>query len=129
MTAPTIMLLSLVVGALLATGHHLLYHSVNGQAVAAHDRSALGIHYTSQQLHTAAGTAFAFLVKASLVIGVSIAYTQSFWMGTETRPGTKPMRVAEVDASYALPNDPLAFRKGSLWIRQPRLIMLASIIW
>ncbi|KAK4565307.1 hypothetical protein LTR86_003924 [Recurvomyces mirabilis] len=83
--APTGMVLGLAVGILLAAGHHLFYASLSGtEAPTGTLFSVIGADVSRQQLNTAVGTAFAFLVKSALMITVSIAFAQAFWRAIRT---------------------------------------------
>ena len=77
--APTSMLATFVTGTLLALGHHLFYQQLNGQQTPKDDYRVGSLHYSRQQLNIQIGAAFAFLVKAFLVIAISIAHAQVFW--------------------------------------------------
>ena len=68
---PTVIILGFAAGLGFAIGHHCFYASLDGKPV---DETPL-----SQQFNTAIGTAFAFLVRASLVIAVGAVYWQLFW--------------------------------------------------
>ncbi len=77
---PTLLFGSLLVGTIFALGHHLFYASLDGKAAASalEDHHFLGIELSSQQINTAVGTAFAFLVRACLSMIQSPAHpTQS----------------------------------------------------
>lgn len=64
-------ILAFVAGLAFALGHHAFYDSLDGQPVAD--------HLFNQQINLAVGQAFAFLVRASLVISVGASYWQVFW--------------------------------------------------
>lgn len=73
------MLAALVAGTCLAAGHHAFYNSLQGREVSDHQYRVGGWTASSQQINIAAGTAFAFTVKASLVLASAIAYTQLYF--------------------------------------------------
>lgn len=74
------MVASLIVGFLFALGHHLFYASLDRQRAATtlEHYGILGMNVSIQQFNTAVGTAFAFLVRASLMLSIAIAYFQIF---------------------------------------------------
>lgn len=74
--APVVMMSSLVVGTALAVGHHAFYASLAGSAVSSDPIKVVGWTTTQQQINIAIGTAFAFVVKASLILACSTAYIQ-----------------------------------------------------
>ncbi|PPJ49634.1 hypothetical protein CBER1_02171 [Cercospora berteroae] len=76
---PALMMSSLVVGAAFSIGHHAFYSSLQSTEVRSTPYQFAGWQITSQQLNTAGGTAFAFAVKASLVLAISPAYVQLFF--------------------------------------------------
>ncbi|GIZ43183.1 hypothetical protein CKM354_000642100 [Cercospora kikuchii] len=77
--APALMIGFLTIGAAFAIGHHAFYNSLHGTEVRSTPFQLAGWEITPQQLNTAGGTAFAFAVKASLVLAISTAYVQLFF--------------------------------------------------
>ena len=76
---------SLIVGTLLALGHHLFYASLAfTEAPTGISLSLAGVDVSRQQLNTAVGTPLAFLTKTFLEIAMSIAFVQVFWRAVLT---------------------------------------------
>ncbi|PIA93527.1 hypothetical protein CB0940_03962 [Cercospora beticola] len=69
----------LIIGIAFAIGHHAFYRSLQNTEVRSAPYQFAGWQITPQQLNTAGGTAFAFAVKASLVLAISTAYVQLFF--------------------------------------------------
>jgi hypothetical protein len=129
MAVPAVMTGALLRGCLFALGHHLFYQSLAGKAVSDQYWNAFGTKITNQQINTAAGTAFAFLVKAALVLAVSTAYTQAFWMAAKGQSQKGNIQVGHLDAGFSALGDVLCLTKGSLWRRCPTLLALAVMVW
>ncbi|KAK3636944.1 hypothetical protein LTR56_012604 [Elasticomyces elasticus] len=127
---PFLMFGSLVVGVLLAIGHHLFYRSLDGKEASQGGYNVLGSKYTGQQVNLAAGTAFAFLVKSFLVLSVSAAFCQSFWrsINGETQR-EKPPTLEHIDTAYTVSTSIFALFDVRLWYRHPSLILIAALIW
>jgi hypothetical protein len=92
---PTQMVGLLVIGTLLAVGHHLYYNSLAGHPVGK----------TSQQWANRYGTGFTFLVKTSLVSAVTTAYAQHIWVTVRR----KSMSLGALDAMFGATSDPFSF--------------------
>jgi len=121
------MVASLLLGCLFAIGHHLFYQSLAGKLVTADSYNILGSNITSQQVNTAAGTAFAFLVRACLVFSVSLAYLQAVWNAAK---GTRrPMTLANIDALLSALSNALALTNVFAWWKWPLLLLVALIAW
>ncbi|WPG99355.1 Hypothetical protein R9X50_00216900 [Acrodontium crateriforme] len=123
--APAFMIASLVVGTFLAFGHHFFYQSLDGNEASTQPFQVAGWVVSQQQLVTAAGTAFAFLVKASLVLAVSTAYIQLIF-----RAMTKyEFRVEQLDDIFGAMEDiAVAFCLIPLW-KNPQLLLVVLIGW
>jgi hypothetical protein len=77
--APTAMVSAFLVGCMLSFGHHLFYTKLAGTITpTGRYNTFAGNQISKQELNTAVGTAFAFLVKAMLALAVSTAYVQAF---------------------------------------------------
>ncbi|KAM3419598.1 hypothetical protein BST61_g2937 [Cercospora zeina] len=119
------MIASLVAGIAFAIGHHVFYKSLQGTEVRSAPYQFAGWQITPQQLHTAAGTAFAFAVKASLVLAISMAYMQLVFRA-----------IAKVDREMACINSGFSglgeitslFGLTTLWT-QPLLASIALTAW
>lgn len=112
---PTQMVALLVIGTLLAVGHHLFYSSLAGHPVGK----------ISQTWAIRYGTAFTFLVKASLVSAVSTAYTQHIWVMFRK----KSMSIGALDATLSATRDPFSFLSLEMLNRVKIGTALALIIW
>ena len=111
------MLAAFVAGIAFAVGHHFFYHSLQSKRV---DGATF-----NQQINTGIGTAFAFLVRACLVIAVGVAFVQVFWQQILR----KAVTVERIDSMSQLQQslfDLFNFRT----VRQhPLLALLATISW
>ncbi|KAJ2987773.1 hypothetical protein NUW58_g4324 [Xylaria curta] len=125
--ASTSILGALLAGILTAVGHHLYYASLQGTSPEG-DRMIAGYRLSNQTFTTAVGTAFAFVVRAFLLFGVSGAYVQVFWhAATHARKGGNTLE--EVDAMFSILSNLFAFRQGSVWWKYPMLLIIAFIAW
>lgn len=124
---PTAATLPLLAGALFAFGHHLFYSSLDGKPAPDDHYSILGSYVSTQQLNTAAGTAFAFLVKACLFMALSAAYAQIFWR--QMLHITPEVTLERLDATYAALTNIHHLFKVWIWYRYPLLFLLALIGW
>lgn len=124
---PATTLSSLLVGVALALGHHLFYATLDGRSAPTDSYVVVGANISRQQLNTAVGTAFAFLVKAALALSVGISYTQIFWRRVkESRRG---WTLGDIDTAYSVLSDALSFLRVAVWRRRPTLFLLAVISW
>lgn len=110
-------------GVLLALGHHLFYHSLQGKPV--ESNVTLFHRFSKQETDTILGTLFAFLVKAFLALAVSTAYTQLVWKTVKKRE----MTLASLDTMFSILGNVLAFLKVSVWWKYPFLLLLALTVW
>ncbi|OJJ47348.1 hypothetical protein ASPZODRAFT_16029 [Penicilliopsis zonata CBS 506.65] len=118
---------SLVTGVILAIGHHLFYRHLAGTrppdaVYAAFGRSS-GL--TGQQLNLAVGSAFAFLVKAFLGMGISLAHDQATWRTIKARP----MPSAFIDGAFAAKTSLFDLLNLHLWKRSVSTMLLAVVYW
>jgi len=120
------MISALLAGVVFAVGHHLFYHGLAGHAVSDHYGKGFGSSVSAQEINIAIGTAFAFLVRACLVLAVSTAYIQAFWRAAKARQSEMNLTVAQLDAAFSALTNLLAFAKGPLWLRNPVLLCLAK---
>ena len=127
--APVSMLAALTAGILLALGHHLFYRRLNGTETPTDDLRFGSLSYSKQQLNIQVGTAFAFLVKASLVVSVSIAYAQVFWGAFPRSYHGKPPTLSNVDTAFSALGNVLALFNFPVWLRNPVLLSLATLTW
>lgn len=125
--APTTVLLAVVIGTLFALGHHLFYASLDGHPAPNDDYTLLGSNFSKQQLNIAGGTAFAFLVRASLVTALSTAYIQMFWRAMTHR--AREATLDSLDTTFSALNNIFSLLKLWAWWRHPLLWTLALAAW
>ncbi len=124
--APATMVGSLGTGAALIVGHHLFYSYLDGKDIS----SGVSLSYVStQQANIAIGTAFAFLVRASLVLAVSIAFVQVFWRSFAPKDECKPYRLKQLDSAFAVLGNITSMLNLPMWWRYPSIFLVASIAW
>lgn len=111
-----LMLCSLIMGILIAVGHHLFYHHLDQHIVASSNQ---------QQWFVRVGTGLAFLFKVCLTAAATIAYTQILWRTLKSRSIT----INGLDALFGVVHDAWCFTSGELWRRGIELALLALIIW
>lgn len=126
--APTTIVLSLLLGAAVAIGHHVFYLSLNGMVVEDGDFHVLGSSVSRQQLNIAGGTALAYVVKAALTTAVSTAYIQLFWRNL-VRTTTQAPTLSVVDSLFAVFSNGFMLGKVWVWWRYPLLFCLAATAW
>ncbi|MCJ1230870.1 hypothetical protein MMC12_007544 [Toensbergia leucococca] len=115
--SPVVMLGSFLIGIGLSFGHHAFYRSLDG--------SSISNAMFDQSFNIGIGTAFAFLVRAFLVIAVGVAYVQHFWRDVKARPTP----ISHIDTIASLLSSIQEFLSlKTLW-RHPVLVMLAIISW
>ncbi|KAK0276838.1 hypothetical protein LTR35_010232 [Friedmanniomyces endolithicus] len=129
-TTPTLLFGSLLVGTIFALGHHLFYASLDGKAAAAalEDYHVLGMDLSSQQINTAVGTAFAFLVRACLALAISVAYLQIL-IWTVATPGVAGTKLVHLDVMTSALHDLVSLVSLGAWLRRPWLWILALVAW
>lgn len=115
--APTFLLVSFVVGAALALGHHFFNQSLDG--VPTHNS------VFQQQVNLGIGTAFAFAVRASLQIAVGVAYVQVFWRVLRS----EALTVSNIDTLASLLTSVVGFLSFRSLRRHPVIVFLALLSW
>lgn len=125
--APTTIILSLLCGLMFAVGHHLFYRHLDGHEVKTEDFKIFGSDVPPQQLNVAIGTAFAFLVKASLVTAVSTAYLQLLWRALLC--SARASTLGHLDTAFSGLNNIISLAKVWVWRRWPMLFLLAISAW
>ena len=123
--APAVMLSSLLIGTALAIGHHAFYASLAGTAVSSDPIKVVGWTTTQQQINVAVGTAFAFVVKASLILACSTAYMQLLF-GAINR---ESFRLEVLDNWFGGLNDFWSFMCVGTYWRYPLLTLAALTCW
>ena len=114
---PTVIILAFVAGLAFALGHHAFYDSLDEQPVDG--------HLFTQQINLAVGQAFAFLVRASLVISIGASYWQVFW-GTALHGS---LAVSQVDALAGMLGSILDLLNFKASATRPILLALAFLSW
>ena len=129
-TAPTLMISSLIVGTLFALGHHLFYASLNRKEAptSLSGYEVLGTHISFQQLNTAVGTAFAFLVRACLMLSSSVAYFQIL-IWSVAKYGTGGTKLAHLDVMTSALQDLVSLMSFKTWWRRLWLWGLVVLAW
>ncbi|CAH0047351.1 unnamed protein product [Clonostachys solani] len=101
---PASMVSCLIIGALLALGHHLFYQSLAGESVSSDGTfAAFGASISKQQTNTSIGTAISFLVKAFLVAAVSMAYIQVFWRAIKVGRPASDLHLSGLNTTSSAP--------------------------
>ena len=115
--APTTMLAAFAIGVAFAIGHHFFYQSLDG--------TPLDSATFDQQINTAVGTAFAFLVRASLSVAIGVAFVQVLWR----RLLAQSITVSRIDSMTQLLTSLFdLLNLKTLW-QHPVLAVLAIISW
>lgn len=114
---PLWMVFPLLLGLVLALGHHFYYISLNGNR-AGSDRQ--------QQWMAAFGQIFAFSTITSLRLAVVYAYGQYLW--TVMR-GTHFFKIGTVDKLFSLTSDLRGFFSWEIARKATLLWMLAAVTW
>jgi hypothetical protein len=103
-----------LLGAILAAGHHFFFSSLNARVVGSTSR---------QQWAIAFGTAFAFLIGRFLGLAVSSAYTQFIW--AYLRKNT--LSLSGIDKIFSLTSDLTGFLSLEV-LKRAKLVMLFAIL-
>lgn len=114
---PSTIILAFFAAVCLAAGHHCFYQSLDGALV---HQAAF-----SQQFNVGIGTAFAFLVRALLVVSIGTTYWQIFWR--TLRRNT--LAVGKIDTLFGLLHNVIHFLKVSTLYRHPLLVFIALLSW
>lgn len=122
------MLGALLAGILLALGHHIYYATLDENEVPAGDHNLRLFSVSRQQVTAAVGTAFAFAVRSALVLAISSAYVQLFWLRLVAK-SKKLLALQDINAAFSAPRNVFILRKGSLWLRFPLLCVIALVTW
>lgn len=114
---PASMVGALVAALAFSLAHHFFYNSLNGRLV---EETQL-----SQQWLIRIGTLFAFLVKMSLTVATTIAYTQQQWLTL----GSRSFPISQVDSMFGVLKHISLFSDLKVWIRNPVLASIAALTW
>ena len=124
---PAAMLAALFCGIMFSIGHHVFYASLAGTLASSGSYSIAGTSISKQQFHTGVGTTFAFLVKSTLALAVSIAYVQAFWYAARVRK--KGEHLSALDTTFSILENALGFLKARVWYKYPLLLSMAIVAW
>ncbi|CAG8909080.1 unnamed protein product [Penicillium egyptiacum] len=113
---PTLMVVSVVCGAMISVGHHFYYRSLDNTLVNSVDQQTWAIRI---------GTGFAFLNKTFLASAVGIAAAQEIW-ATLRR---KSVKLSAIDGMFDILTNPISFLIPDLWMYAKTLTLLAIISW
>jgi hypothetical protein len=113
---PSLMILSLILGTVLAVGNHLFHKSLNGQAVGSQNQQTWNGRYS---------IAFAFLVKLFLSTTVSMACVQNLWWVLRS----KSVELGTMDSMFGIRENALSLAKPRVWLRGPTIAILALGVW
>ena len=120
------MFAALAVAVALAMGHHFFYAHLAGTTMPEGDFwKHSWFTLSRQQFNLTIGNAFAFLIKASLGIAVSIAYAQLFWQAIQSQPA----KISSIDVMYSALSDLTTVARVKVWWRHPLLLLFVLIIW
>lgn len=121
------MILMLILGVLLAGGHHAFYKIHDGKPPSKATYSIGGIFtsLTSQQINLAAGAALAFLVKASLGIAIAKSAEQATWCSIRT----KTLKLATIDKLSTSTTNILSLFDIQSWRGSWTTMIPALIYW
>lgn len=125
--APAVMLVAIFAGFFCALGHHLFYSSLAGTTAPTGQFEIVGASFSTQQLNTAIGTAFGFLVKSLLTITIWVAFVQTFWRGVRTSL-TGPT-LDSLDNAFSAMSNILRLFKFRVWKGFLIPLLLAAIAW
>jgi hypothetical protein len=113
---PAMMVGFMISGALLALGHHLYYHTLNGTRVTSIEQ---------QTWATRIGTGLAFVSRAFLVTAVGVAAARETWSTLRN----KSIRLYGINSMFNVLNSPMAFFSLDLWRHAKSLTVLAIFSW
>ncbi|KAF2170478.1 hypothetical protein M409DRAFT_51517 [Zasmidium cellare ATCC 36951] len=102
---------------LFTIGHHLFYTCLQGTPV---DDGMF-----AQQYNLAIGSAFAFLVRASLVLSIGAVYWQLFWRTLLS----KDLPLETVDSLTSLLGSLVDLLLPRSWVGSPLLVAIAIVSW
>ncbi|EWG50755.1 hypothetical protein FVEG_09890 [Fusarium verticillioides 7600] len=113
---PVLMTGSLFLGLILAIGHHLYYHYLDGRIIKSQNQ---------QEWFLRVGTGIAFLARALLSAAVGFAYTQILWRTLRS----KSVTIEGVNSLFGVLHNAWDFTTWELWTAAPALAVVAIIAW
>ena len=113
---PSLIILWALVGFSSAFGHHFYYQSLGGTKAGSSSRQSWAVRF---------GTAFAFLIVASLRAACDTAYKQYIW----TLFKRKSFSLDTLDKLFSLTSDPTAFASWELITHAKIAFFVALLCW
>jgi hypothetical protein len=113
---PILMAGNLLLGLMLATGHHFYYNFLDGRPVYSQGQ---------QEWLFRIGNGIAFLVKTVLSAAIGIAYLQILWQKLQSNSTT----IQGIDSLFGVIYNVFAFTTSELWRATPILAVVAAIAW
>lgn len=107
----------LLLGVLIAIGHHLFYVYLNNREI----EEVL----VPQNWAIRIGNGFGYLFKTSLVSAVAVAYAQGFWYFVRRRT----FEIGSIDTLFGVLYNPFLFFSKDLVQKTPMLFVLAAVSW
>ncbi|TID19917.1 hypothetical protein E6O75_ATG07377 [Venturia nashicola] len=126
---PSLILAGIFAGVGLAIGHHAFYNSLHGAEPSTEIYHLKGLNLSKQQANIAIGTAFAFLIRACLLLSLSTAYVQVFWKALTSSSANTTHQLGNLDTAFSALNSLLALVNFSAWRSYPLLLLLATTSW
>lgn len=118
---PTSITLAFLAALALAIGHHAFYLHLDGKPVDS------GARNFNQQVNIAIGTAFAFMIRGCLPLGVVVAYWQVFWQALLRQ--RKPLSLSQIDTlAGALGSLIDSMNVRAMW-KHLALAAMALLLW
>lgn len=127
--ASFVILAGIFAGICLAIGHHAFYNSLHGAEPSTQIYHLNGFNLSKQQTNIAIGTAFAFLIRACLLLSLSTAYVQVFWKALTSSSANTTHQLGNLDTAFSALNSLLALVNFSAWRSYPLLLLLATTSW
>jgi len=113
---PILMAGNLLLGLMLATGHHFYYDFLDGRTVYSQGQ---------QEWLFRIGTGIAFLVKTVLSVAIGIAYMQILWQKLQSNSTT----IQGINSLFGIMYNISDFATSELWEATPILAAVAAIAW
>lgn len=113
---PLLIVLWTLIGFSWAIAHHFYYQSLNGTKVGSSSRQNWAVGF---------GTAFTFLVIASLRVTCDTAYKQYIW----TLFKRKPFALDTLNKLFSITSDPTAFLSWELFRHAKIAYFVAAVCW
>lgn len=126
---PLTILAGIFAGICLAIGHHAFYNSLDGAEPSTEIYHLHGFNLSRQQTNTAVGTAFAFFIRACLLLSLSSAYAQVFWKALTSSSANTTHQLGNLDTAFSALNSLWALVNISAWRSYPLLLLIATTSW